>query len=82
MGYLLKWTEGGAKVELEADTVSCSHCQRVMTRLAWKQQGGWCYGCGHPICVPCAKLSWQTGCVPFQKQVELALRRRRLWLEV
>jgi len=82
MGYLLKWTDGGAKIELEADTVSCSHCQRVMTVQHWKQEGPWCYCCAHAICLPCLAINRKTGCVPFMKQVDLALRRQKLLQEV
>lgn len=82
MGYLLKWTEGGARVELEADTLSCTHCQKVMTKADWKKRGAWCFKCGHAICPRCHGLSWQTGCVPFMQQVEHALRRQRILRDI
>jgi len=53
MGYLIKWEEGGAKIVLEADTVSCYHCQTVMNKKTWRDDGGWCFGCGRPVCLPC-----------------------------
>lgn len=81
MGYLLKWSEGGGKIDLEADTISCSHCQKVMTMKHWKEEGPWCYKCGHGICLQCLERSRVNGCVPFMQQVERQLSRRRL-LEV
>lgn len=56
MGYLAKWEEGG-RVVLEADTVSCNHCQRVMNKKTWRDDGGWCFGCGKPVCSPCFRLA-------------------------
>lgn len=81
MGYLHKWDRGG-KTTLEADTVSCSHCQRVMTLEDWKREGPWCYCCGHAICLYCLQANRKTGCVPFMKKVDQALRRRKLLQEV
>jgi len=82
MGYLLKWTEGGAKVELEADTLSCSHCQKVLLKQRWKQNGAWCFCCGHAICQVCHEKTWKTGCVPFMKDIDQQLQRQKLWREL
>jgi len=82
MGYLLKWTEGGAKIELEADTISCSHCQKVLLKNRWKKQGAWCWRCGHAICSMCDEKSHVTGCVPFMQMIEAQLRRNKLLEEV
>jgi hypothetical protein len=72
MGYLLKWEEGGAKLILEADTVSCSHCQRVLPKKGWREQGGWCFGCGHPVCYRCLQSIPLAGCLPFKKKIDQA----------
>lgn len=82
MGYLVMTADGGAKVTQEFDTISCSHCQKVMDVKVWKDEGPWCYCCGHAICLPCLKINRQTGCVPFMKMVETQLRRHKLFREV
>ena len=82
MGYLLKTLEGGAKVEMEADTLSCSHCQRVITVPDWKKEGAWCWKCGHALCLRCHGRNAKEGCVPFMKQVEQAIERQKLWRKV
>jgi len=92
MGYLLKWSEGGAKIDLEADTISCSHCQKVVCKqtvvvdgraiTGWNERGAWCWGCGKPLCLSCYGRLSQTGCIPFLKQMEKALQRARLKSQV
>ena len=81
MGYLLKWEEGGAKIVLEADTIGCTHCQKVLLKLKWREQGGWCFGCGVPVCYDCFVRMQTAGCQPFKKQIDMAwdnLMRRRI----
>jgi hypothetical protein len=72
MGYLVKWEEGGAKIVLEADTIDCRHCQKVLLKHAWREQGGWCFKCGWPVCAPCFAKLQTDGCRPFRQQVEHA----------
>ncbi len=70
MGYIVKGTKGSDKVE-EQDTVACSHCQAVVLVEHYQAQGGWCWGCGKPICYLCAEHAKKVGrCEPFTKQVD------------
>lgn len=52
MGYLLTWGEEGRNL-LERDTVSCNHCQKVLAKATWRDDGGWCFSCGRPVCIEC-----------------------------
>ena len=70
MGYLVKWEEGGAKIVLEADTIACRHCQKVLLKNTWREEGGWCFSCGHPVCYGCFVKMQTEGCQPFMKLVE------------
>ena len=81
MGYLVKWEEGGAKIVLEADTVDCRHCQKVLLKHTWRTQGGWCFGCGWPVCLPCFQKLQTEGCLPYKQRIDRAvdqLMRRRM----
>ncbi len=75
MGYLVKWEEGGAKIVLEADTIACRHCQRVLLKHLWRDQGGWCFSCGYPVCYVCFGKMQTEGCKPFMKQIEQAFEQ-------
>jgi hypothetical protein len=54
----------------EADTVTCSHCQRIVLvggRIDPADLGGFCRQCMKHICGPCADKGI---CVPFVKKLE------------
>ena len=63
--------------DYEADTFTCSHCQRVVVvpvRASASDAGGWCSCCTKPICGPCA----DTGvCTPWEKMLEKMEARDR-----
>ena len=65
---------------LESDTITCSHCQRVVAlheRDGRRKSGVavHCHGCDRLVCVPCA----ETGrCEPFERQLEVIESRARL----
>lgn len=69
-GYLLNNQGLGASQREEADVQTCSHCQRVILMQAWKDDGGFCGRCMHPICGPCATRALTYGCEPFLKKIE------------
>ena len=70
MGYIVKGQLGSDKV-VEQDCVACSHCQAVVLVKHYQAQGGWCFGCGKPICYLCAEHAKKVGrCEPFTKQVD------------
>lgn len=67
-GYFVNDKE--LKSRQEADVQTCSHCQRVIFMQAWKEDGGFCHRCMHPICGPCATRAMTYGCEPFLKRIE------------
>jgi len=70
MGYIVKGNLGSDKIT-EQDCVACSHCQAVVLVEHYQAQGGWCFGCGKPICYQCAEHAKKVGrCEPFTKQVD------------
>jgi hypothetical protein len=65
----------------EADTSTCSHCQRVI--VLHDEQGKrrenvavHCHGCDKVICVPCAETA---RCEPFERKLEAIEGRSRLF---
>ena len=72
-GYAI-WTspDGPAK---EADTLTCSHCQRLVFVQPKQDLGGFCRVCMKHICGPCADLG---RCLTWEKQMEIAEARYRL----
>lgn len=69
-----------ARHALESDTVTCSHCQRI---VALHDKGRrlesvvvHCHQCDKYICVPCAESA---RCEPFEKKLEELEGRSRLF---
>lgn len=80
-GYLLNDNRcSGGKVE-EADLIACRHCQKLMKKAAWQEDGGFCGHCERPVCGGCADKILTGGCTPFvaklEQQVEIQIRRRQ-----
>lgn len=72
-GYLLADDRAsGGKVD-EADMLGCSHCQALMKRHLWSDDGGFCHGCDAPVCGPCCDKIPTHGCAPFMRQLERAV---------
>jgi uncharacterized CHY-type Zn-finger protein len=70
MGYIVHGNLGSDKVT-EQDCIACSHCQAVVLVEKYQAQGGWCWGCGKPICYPCAEHAKKVGrCEPWNKQMD------------
>lgn len=68
-GYAI-WTGGDFSGPAEADTFTCSHCQRVVfikPRAPASESGGWCGRCDALICGRCADKGV---CTPWEKQLE------------
>lgn len=60
----------------EHDTMTCSHCQRIVIvkpRCPPSDAGGWCGVCAKLICKFCAGK----GCTPWEKKMEQIERRER-----
>jgi hypothetical protein len=71
MGYLVTWGEEGQGV-IERDTVWCRHCQRVLEKKSWLEQGARCSACGlAPVCHPCFQEMERIGyCRPWKKLID------------
>ena len=72
-GYLLNDDRASGGTKEEADMLGCSHCQTLMRRKLWADDGGMCHGCGAPVCAPCCDRIPQHGCEVFLRQLERGL---------
>lgn len=62
----------------EADTITCSHCQRIVFVRAGHNAsdlGGFCRCCMRNTCGPCADIGT---CTPFERKLEAIERRAAL----
>lgn len=65
------------KPDVELDSVTCAHCNRVVlipARADPSTLGGFCRLCMKHVCGPCA--DWVT-CVPYERAMERAEQRER-----
>lgn len=61
---------GMGKGLYEADSKSCSHCQRIVVVLH-KRTPGYCPKCNKYVCERCDAMRQATGeCTPFKKIIE------------
>lgn len=61
----------------EADTITCFHCQRIVSiggGVDIAEVTGGCYTCGKFICLPCVDLGV---CTPWEKTMERMEARDR-----
>ena len=63
---------GPAGICREAETITCSHCQKIMPLEPRPRKGrelnyGHCMVCDLPICLPCVDHGT---CTPWEKQME------------
>ena len=67
----------GTQRHFEADTYTCSHCQRVVVMNPLRKRERYkCKGCAHHICDDCAAAISQGGsCRTFAQIVEEELER-------
>jgi hypothetical protein len=80
-GYLVNDDRASGGQKTEADVLGCNHCQKLLIGQQWREDGGFCGGCGKPVCGPCADKillphDQGGGCVPFVKLVDQALSSR------
>ena len=59
----------------EADVVGCSHCQKIMKKHFWRDDGGFCHACNAPVCGPCCDLIPRHGCEVFMRVLETRIAR-------
>lgn len=65
-GYAL--TLGPEGIVFEADTITCSHCNRIVT-LGREADFGHCLVCDKDLCGPCVDIG---ECIPFKKKCDRA----------
>mgnify|MGYP001616682320 CR=1 FL=1 len=65
--YLSDNSASGGKRE-EDDMLACNHHNGLMLKSVWKKQGGFCMGCGKPLCLPCFERARKFGCEPSIKK--------------
>lgn len=63
-GYFIM--SGGEGRDIEHDTFTCVHCNRVVM-VVDKTTGGWCLKCCANICDTCTE---DGRCIPFEKQCQ------------
>lgn len=78
-GYLLSdntASDWGTKEE--ADILSCGHCQALIKKSDWKEDGCWCSCCDQAVGVTCgcAKRMLTRGCENFLMKLEKAIERK------
>lgn len=73
MGYLkADDRNSGGKLD-EADMLGCNHCQALIRKSLWSDDGGFCHGCDAPVCASCCDKIPREGCAPFIAQLERAV---------
>ena len=75
-GYLLSDNRASGGALREADLLTCTHCQKVITKDSWKAGdggNGWCMKCSAPICGTCSNRMLTEGCLPFVQRIDRLL---------
>lgn len=75
MGWRIADNRCSGGVREENDLLGCSHCQKLMERKLWADDGGFCHSCDRPVCGPCADLIPKHGCSTFLKTMEISLEK-------
>lgn len=75
MGWLLADDRCSGGERDEADMLGCSHCQRLMKKGDWKNDGGFCHSCDAPVCGRCADRIPKFGCEVFMRKLEGEMER-------
>lgn len=52
---------------VEADFLTCRHCQQGMLKTAWQEKGAMCFNCESPICSNCYGPTTKFGCQVIEK---------------
>lgn len=76
MGYTLADDTASGGKRREADLLGCNHCQRLMRKHWWQQDGGMCLQCSRPVCPGCRDRIPTHGCENFMRRLEGALNDR------
>jgi hypothetical protein len=76
VGYRISDNRASGGKKVECDILTCTHCQAVLDATSMKNgagENGWCRRCNAPICGLCADKMLTGGCLPYIKQVEMAV---------
>jgi len=60
----------------EADMLGCFHCQKLMQKKLWSDDGGFCHCCDGPICGVCADRMLSRGCENFLRRLTSKLEQK------
>ena len=69
LGYRLADNTASGGLRAEADMIGCHHCQKLMVKSDWAEDGGWCSRCDGAVCGPCADRMLTKGCEAFVHQL-------------
>lgn len=72
-GYLLNDNRNSGGKKQEDDIYSCAHCQALLLKSQYVQDGGFCSRCMQPVCPHCADRMLTFGCENFLRQLEVSL---------
>lgn len=76
LGYLVNDDRASGGKKTESDMLGCGHCQALMRRGDWQEDGGHCSCCDTAVCGPCADRILTVGCESFLRQLERSLNEQ------
>ena len=74
-GYLMNDDRASGGQLDESDMMGCGHCQRLLKKKLWCDDGGFCHCCWNAICGPCADRMLTRGCENFLAKLESSLEK-------
>lgn len=66
-GYLLNDNRASGGALHEDGLLGCKHCQGLIDKSKWKQDGAFCHVCFSPVCTHCDRRRSQFGCEVFER---------------
>lgn len=72
-GYVMNDNRASGGLLFEDDLLGCKHCQGLIDKSKWRQQGAFCHACDSPLCSYCDQRQPQFGCEVFEKQISQAI---------
>lgn len=77
-GYYLNDDRESGGGKTENDVLTCGHCQAIILRSEWREDGCHCWCCDSAVGVRCgcAARMITRGCENFVRRVEAAIERK------